>query len=72
MDNLINKIPGPHSVKVLVASAAVIGFMGVPIFRSGDGRQGHSYLSQEKPEAISARSEQLRREHRQKQETKGE
>ncbi len=67
MDKLISKIPGPHTAKVLVASTAVIGLLAVPVFRSGDGRQGHSYLSQEKPEAITAWSEQMRRERRQKQ-----
>lgn len=60
MDRLISKIPGSTPVKAFVTSIVICGVLAIPVFYD-DSRQGHSYFSSEKPEAIAAQQDQLRK-----------
>jgi hypothetical protein len=66
MDKFVNKLPGSTPVKAFVAAVALCGLFAIPVFRSSETRQGHDYMSSEKPEAIIASQEKLRREFRHK------
>ena len=65
MDNFVKKIPGSVAVKSFVASTVIVALLAYPVFGiSTETRQGHDYLSSEKPEAIRAGQERLRKEYR--------
>ena len=69
IDNFINKrIPGSMPLKAFVASVIVCAAAAYPVFKKPpeESRQGHDYMSSEKPEAIRASQEQLRKEYRRK------
>jgi hypothetical protein len=77
MDRWVQKLPGSMGTKVGVAAVLVIGALGYPIFYGASSKslaagskQGHDYLSSEKPEAIRAGQEQARKLYRQQRELK--
>lgn len=61
MDSL-KKIP--VQARAFAAAVVIVGALAVPVFWSPESRQGHDYLSSEKPEAIRAGQERLRKEYR--------
>lgn len=66
MDRFVSKLPGSPAVKAFVASTVVVGLLAIPVFgASKEGRQGHDYFSQEKPEVIRVGQEQQRKLERQ-------
>jgi len=69
IDNYIRSLPGSPAMKAAVASGLIIAVISVPVFFvSKEGRQGHDYFSQEKPEAIRAGEEQQRKIRRKQRE----
>ena len=61
----MKKIPGSVAVKSFVASTVIVALLAYPVFGiSTETRQGHDYLSQDKPEAIRSGEERRRRENR--------
>ena len=62
-DRLIQKVPGSLQVKAFVSASLLCIALGYPIFRSTDGRQGHDYFSQERPEAILKGEEESRQKY---------
>ena len=65
IDGLLARLPGSTSVKAVVAAFALTGAFAYPVFfRSKETRQGHDYLSSERPEAVSAGQDRLRKENR--------
>jgi len=65
-DDFVKKLPGGHYTKLFVATSTILAVTAFPIFfNTKEVRQGHDYFSQEKPEAIRAGQEQLRKEYRQ-------
>jgi len=66
MDKFVNKLPGTPGVKAFIAASFICGLLAMPVFGvSKEGRQGHDYFSQEKPEAIRSGEERKRKEERQ-------
>ena len=65
-DGFIQRLPGSIPFKSFVAACIVCTAAAYPVFRKPpeESRQGHDYLSSEKPEAIRSSEEQLRREYR--------
>lgn len=69
MDRFINKVPGSPQVKAFAVAITVVGLLAYPVFGvSKEGRQGHDYFSQERPEAILAGEERLRKQDREARE----
>jgi len=66
IDAAIAKLPGSSVTKAAVAAFAICGALAYPVFRSKEGRQGHDYLSSERPEVISSGQDRLRKENRKK------
>jgi hypothetical protein len=69
IDDFINKrIPGSMPLKAFVAAVLVCSVVAYPVFSKPpeESRQGHDYMSSDKPEAIRATQEQLRKQYRQK------
>jgi hypothetical protein len=69
VDEFVNKrIPGSMPLKAFLAEVLVCSVVAYPVFSKPpeESRQGHDYMSSDKPEAIRATQEQLRREYRQK------
>jgi len=66
IDTYLAKFPGSPALKAAVVSFTIVGALAYPVFRSKEGRQGHDYLSSERPEAISASQDRLRKENRKK------
>jgi hypothetical protein len=68
IDNFINKrIPGSIAFKSFAAAVLLCSAVAYPVFKKPpeESRQGHDYLSSDKPEVIRASQEQLRKEYRQ-------
>lgn len=61
-----SKLPGSPAAKAAVTAVAITALLAYPVFRSREGRQGHDYLSSERPEAVSAGQDRARRENRRK------
>mmetsp|Transcript_7338 Transcript_7338/g.13914 ORF Transcript_7338/g.13914 Transcript_7338/m.13914 type:complete len:85 (+) Transcript_7338:491-745(+) len=61
LKQLIQKIPGSQNFQVFVATSALIGLCGLPVFLK-EQKRGHDLFSQERPEAILASQEQLLKE----------
>ena len=72
LDSLLQRLPGSTAAKALVFSVAICGALAIPVFKKGTGRQGHDYLSSERPEAITAGQERQRRDQRLKRSQGGE
>jgi predicted nucleic acid binding AN1-type Zn finger protein len=69
IDDFVNKrIPGSMPLKAFVAAVLFCTAVAYPVFSKSpeESRQGHDYMSSEKPEAIRSSQEQLRKEYRQK------
>lgn len=65
VDSYLAKLPGSVPAKAAAAGFLLTAALAYPVFRvSREGRQGHDYLSSERPEAISAGQDRLRRENR--------
>ena len=64
IDAWLQKLPGRHGIKVLVGTVALLGATAYPVFRNSESKQGHDYFSQEKPEAVTAGQDHLRKEYR--------
>ena len=65
-DAFIQRLPGSIPFKSFVAACIVCTAAAYPVFSKPpeESRQGHDYMSSEKPEAIRSSEEQLRREYR--------
>lgn len=69
IDDFVNKrIPGSMPLKAFVAAVLFCSAVAYPVFSKSpeESRQGHDYMSSDKPEVIRATQEQQRREYRQK------
>lgn len=66
IDAAIAKLPGSSVTKAAITAFAICGALAYPVFRSEEGRQGHDYLSSERPEAVSAGQDHMRKENRKK------
>jgi hypothetical protein len=66
MDSWIQQLPGSIPFKSFVAACVLCTVIAIPVFQKKpeESRQGHDYLSSEKPEIIRATQEQLRKEYR--------
>jgi hypothetical protein len=64
IDDTLARFPGSARTKGFVAAWTVVALMSIPVFRNSSGKQGHDYLSSEKPEAIRAGQEELRKQYR--------
>jgi hypothetical protein len=65
IDRYLDRFPGTISQKAFVSAMVVCAAIGYPIFREdNETRPGHDYFSHEKPEAIRAGEERMRRERR--------
>lgn len=66
IDDRIARLPGGSlRMKGFIAAWSIVGVLAIPVFYNSSGRQGHDYLSSEKPEAIHAGQEELRKQYRQ-------
>lgn len=67
-DAVIQSLPGSVAFKAFAAAVLLCSAAAYPIFRKPpeETRQGHDYLSSEKPESIRASQEHLRKEYRRK------
>jgi hypothetical protein len=65
-ERLIQRFPGSTPVKAFLVSSLLIAGLGYPVFSKSpkNSRQGHDYLSSERPEAIQASQERWRKENR--------
>lgn len=63
-DAWVQKLPGPIYAKAFAFSAVTCAVLAYPVFKGRNVRQGHDYLSSERPEAITAGQERMRREER--------
>jgi hypothetical protein len=72
VDDFIQLLPGSNlKVKGFVTAIAVTILMAVPIFGGQQQtRQGHDYMSSDKPESIRAEQERQRKEYRQSRKNK--
>ena len=68
LDAALLKLPGSVAAKAFTVSVLLCVASAVPIFRKPpeQSRQGHDYMSSEKPEVIRATQERLRKEYRHK------
>lgn len=66
IDDLVQRIPGSIPLKAFVAACVVSAALAYPVFSKApeQSRQGHDYMSSEKPEIIRSTQEQLRKEYR--------
>ena len=66
IDAWIQRLPGSIPFKSFVAACLVCAAAAYPVFQKPpeESRQGHDYLSSEKPEIIRSTQEQLRKEYR--------
>ena len=66
IDTLIQRLPGSLPFKSFIAACVVCTVVAYPVFKKPpeESRQGHDYMSSEKPEIIRATQEQLRKEYR--------
>ena len=66
VDAWIQRLPGSLPLKSFVAACIVCTVVSYPVFQKKpeESRQGHDYLSSEKPEIIRSTQEQLRKEYR--------
>jgi hypothetical protein len=67
IDAFIKRIPGSLPLKSFVAACVVCAVTAYPVFSKSpeESRQGHDYMSSDKPEVIRSTQEQLRKEYRQ-------
>jgi hypothetical protein len=63
-DTWVQRLPGSIPVKSFGFSFIVCAILAYPVYKSTESRQGHDYLSSDKPEAVAAGQEKLRREQR--------
>jgi hypothetical protein len=66
IDAWVQRLPGSVPFKSFVTACAICAIVAVPVFQKKpeESRQGHDYMSSEKPEIIRATQEQLRKEYR--------
>lgn len=66
--SLLHKLPGSVSFKAFSLAVLISAAAAYPVFKkpAEESRQGHDYMSSDKPEAIRASQEQLRKEYRRK------
>ena len=64
IDTFLAKMPGSTGAKAFLAALAIGAAVAYPVFRSKEGRQGHDYFSSERPEAISAGQDHMRKQNR--------
>lgn len=65
IDDFIQRLPGNRGTKVLIASVALLGIVGLPVFGIGKkGRQGEDLFSSDRPESIRTGQEANRKEER--------
>jgi hypothetical protein len=66
IDTFIQRIPGSLPLKSFIAACLVCSVAAYPVFIKSpeQSRQGHDYMSSDKPEVIRATQEQLRKEYR--------
>lgn len=65
VDDALLKLPGGLRIKGFVVACSIVVAISIPVFYKSSGRQGHDYLSSDKPEAIHAGQEEMRRQYRQ-------
>ena len=71
IDERLRNIPGGNTrTKGFVAAVIVVGILAIPVFTKSSGKQGHDYLSSEKPEDIRASQEELRKQYRNQRDNK--
>lgn len=58
------KIPGGQRVQVFVGTAFILGVSAIPVLYKPQKR-GHDLFSQEKPQAVEERQEELKQQYRQ-------
>jgi hypothetical protein len=63
-DSWVQRLPGSIAAKSFGFSVIVCAVLAYPVYKSTENRQGHDYLSSDKPEAVAAGQEKLRREQR--------
>lgn len=63
-DTFVQRLPGSIAAKSFGFSVFVCAALAYPVYKSTEGRQGHDYLSSEKPEVVASGQEKLRREQR--------
>jgi len=64
MDRFLAKLPGSTPQKAAVVSFCLIAALGYPVFskdNDANNKQGHNYLSQERPEFVASGQEKLRK-----------
>lgn len=66
VDAWLQRLPGSIAAKSFGVALIVCAALAYPVYKSTETRQGHDYLSSEKPEAVAAGQEKLRREQRHK------
>jgi hypothetical protein len=66
LESIVQKIPGSVPFKAFSTAILLCTVAAYPVFSKPpeQSRQGHDYLSSDKPEAIRASQEQQRREYR--------
>jgi hypothetical protein len=67
-DAVLQKLPGSLAAKAFGVATVVIAAAAYPVFSKPPekSRQGHDYMSSDKPEAIRASQEKQRKEYRHK------
>jgi hypothetical protein len=58
------KIPGGQRVQVFVGTVFILGVSAIPVLYKPQKR-GHDLFSQEKPQAVEERQEELKQQYRQ-------
>jgi hypothetical protein len=65
IDDWIQRLPGNRGSKVFIASVALLGIVGLPVFGfTINGKQGEDLFSSDRPESIRTGQEQNRKEER--------
>jgi hypothetical protein len=66
LEAALHKLPGSVPFKAFTAALVLSAVAAYPVFSKPpeQSRQGHDYLSSDKPEAIRASQEQQRKEYR--------
>ena len=66
VDAFVNKLPGSLPFKAFCGAMVLCAITAYPVFKQKpeDSRQGHDYMSSEKPEQVKSTQEQLRKEYR--------
>jgi hypothetical protein len=62
--HIVLKIPGGQRVQVFVGTAFILGVSAIPVLYKPQKR-GHDLFSQEKPQAVEERQQELKQQYRQ-------